>query len=372
MSKWLRDVVLIPLVIALVTGFAFMVWGAWYSGVKWHSPLSTAWLKAILNAPYPLWVTMVAMMFAVGFGWVVVVLRGAWKKANEQIKKFAQREVELLHEVAMSDVHREEADRLRTRVKELERPEPKLHGVWNNSQTFWHLGRKGEEPMMQIGGWIDLTSSNTKDMIYLLAAYINEQRSDISMDVAVKPNTVNHDMVMLYMVPPLETDASKPFTATVVVEDQYNRKYELPIHTFRATTGQAQMPVPTKLAPQLHAAWRSSGWCWVMHDGERVLRISGDGAFVLDNVREPVIFTGVRVERGEYVGTFDNFELKPSEPHFRGLHVDFKGQSPEDRENITAKLTFVDLRGNEYPTPEVTFKPLAEPERFGGLRWPKE
>lgn len=199
---------------------------------------------------------------------------------------------------------------------------------------------------MQIGGWIDLTSSNTEEMIYLLAAYINGQRSDTFLDVEVKPNVVNHKMVMLYMVPPLEIDATKPFTATVVVEDQYNRKYELPNHTFRATPG-GQMPVSTKAAPQLHIAWRFSGWCWVMHDGERVLRISGDATFVLDNVREPVIFTSVRVERGEYVGTFDNFELKPSEPHFRGLNVDFTGQSPKGRENITAKLTFVDLRGNE-------------------------
>ena len=40
----------------------------------------------------------------------------------------------------------------------------------------------------------------------------------------------------------------------------------------------------------------------------------GDGTFLLDNCREPVIFTGVHVERGEYVGTFDNFELKPNKP----------------------------------------------------------
>jgi hypothetical protein len=43
---------------------------------------------------------------------------------------------------------------------------------------------------MQIGGWIDLTSSNTDEVIYLLAAYVDGRRSDIFMDVAVKPNIV--------------------------------------------------------------------------------------------------------------------------------------------------------------------------------------
>jgi len=127
-------------------------------------------------------------------------------------------------------------------IEKLNAKGPRLHGVWNNSQTFWHLGRRGQEPMMQIGGWIDLTSSNTDEVIYLLTAYIDEQRSDIFIDVSVKPNIVNRDQVVLYMVPSLESDSTKPFAATVIVEDQHNRKYELPRHIFRATPGQAQIP----------------------------------------------------------------------------------------------------------------------------------
>lgn len=96
--------------------------------------------------------------------------------------------------------------------------------------------------MMQIGGWIHLTSSNTDEVIYLLAAYIDGRQSDIFMDVAVKPHAVNEEQVVLYMVPPLETDATKPFTATIVVEDQYNRKHTLPVQSFRATSSQAPPP----------------------------------------------------------------------------------------------------------------------------------
>jgi hypothetical protein len=117
------------------------------------------------------------------------------------------------------------------------------------------MGRQGEAPAMQIGGWIDLTTSNTKEVVFLLAAYIGEHRSQIFVEVEVKPNVVNRCMVMLFIVPPLETDATKPFDATIVVEDQYNRKFSLPLHRFRATPGQTQLPtsVPGKPAPKLHA-----------------------------------------------------------------------------------------------------------------------
>jgi hypothetical protein len=259
-------------------------------------------------------------------------------------------------------------------IEKLKAKEPRLHGVWNQAQAFWHMGRQGEAPGMQIGGWIDLTSSNTEDVMFLLAAYIGEHRSQLFMDVEVRPNVVNRCMVMLFMVPPLETDATKPYDATIVVEDQYNRKFSLPLQRFRATTGQTPFPtsVPGKPAPKLHVSWRGvSGWCWAQHEGERVLRISGDGPILLENVQEKVIITGALIEGAEFVGVFDNFELSPGEATFRGMNVDFKGINPVDKEPVTVKLTFVDLRGNRYPTNETTFKPLSLPNRFGGLPWPQ-
>jgi hypothetical protein len=236
------------------------------------------------------------------------------------------------------------------------------------------MGRQGEAPMMQIGGWIDLTSSNTEDVLYLLAAYIGGQRSQIFVDVEVKPTFVNRSMVMLYMVPPLEMDTTKAYDATIVVEDQYNRKFTLPPQQFRATPGQTPFPAPgpAKPAPKLHISWRGfSGWCWVQHGGERVLRISGDGPILLENVQDKALITGVLIEGAEFVGAFHNFELTPGEPTFRGMNLDFKGISPEGKEPVKVNLTFVDLRGNKYPTTEATFKPLPSPEQYGGLPWPR-
>jgi hypothetical protein len=44
-----------------------------------------------------------------------------------------------------------------------------------------------------------------------------------------------------FFVPPLEKDPERPFTATIVVEDHQNRRYELPRTTFRATPGPQQV-----------------------------------------------------------------------------------------------------------------------------------
>jgi hypothetical protein len=50
---------------------------------------------------------------------------------------------------------------------------------------------------------------------------------------------------------------------------------------------------------------------------------------------------------------------------------DFKGINPEDKEPVKVKLTFVDLRGNKYPTNETIFKPLSLPKQHGGLPLPQ-
>ena len=93
--------------------------------------------------------------------------------------------------------------------------EPILHGVWNPSQAFWHMGRKANDPSMQIGGWITLSTSNTDETLHLLAAYIGERRADIFMPVSVKPGAVEDQMVMLFFTPPLTENPNEPFTATI-------------------------------------------------------------------------------------------------------------------------------------------------------------
>lgn len=126
-----------------------------------------------------------------------------------------------------------EKERLEQQVVELTRAGPRIHGVWKSSQTFWHLGRRGMEEVMQIGGRIHLTSSNTDQVLHLLAAYIDGKRLDFSEPVSVRPDLIEDEQVVLYISPPLESDVTRPFTATIVLEDHENRMHTLPTHTFQ-------------------------------------------------------------------------------------------------------------------------------------------
>lgn len=354
MNQKTKESWVIPSIVALATGLPlgilFMFLGLWLAGTPIHASFSFDWVKIVLSTALPTWVTLVVVA-------VAAILMGI----------FLRQRAKTAEQKALNEEFTVEIETLKTK-------EPRLHGVWNQSQAFWHMGRHGEAPAMQIGGWIDLTSSNTKEVMFLLAAYISERRSQMFTDVEVKPNVVNRCMVMLFMVPPLETDAMKPYDATIVVEDQYNRKFSLPLQRFRATPGQTQFPtsVPEEAAPKLHISWRgNSGWCWTQHEGERVVRISGDGPILLENVEDKVLITGVLIEGAEFVGVFDNFELAPGRGTFRGMNLDFKGINPKDKNPVTVKMTFVDLRGNKYPTSETTFKPLSSPKGYGGLPWPQ-
>lgn len=351
---------MIPTIIALATGILWL----WLVGTPIHPSFSLGWLKLALSASLPVWVTLTVLLLAVMFAGLFFRERARTAEETENKNSAIQAVGRLDNQIGkLNQEHAAEIEKLNAK-------KPRLHSVWNNSQTFWHLGRKGQEPMMQIGGWIDLTSSNTEEVIYLLAAYIDGQRSDIFMDVAVKPNMVNRDQVMVYMVPPLETDATKPFAAKVVVEDQYNREYELPVHTFRATPGQPPPPPPNveKPSPVLHASWRAdSAWGWASAHPEEdpIYMVRGDVTLLMDSIVEPVIITGVEIEGAEPVGNFVNFQLTPNQPETRGMRLYFRGKAPKGIDDHTVQLVFKDLKGNRYPTVEHRFKPLPIPERVG-------
>lgn len=359
---------MIPSIIALATGIplgaGFMILGLWLAGTPIQPSFSLHWLRAAFFASLPVWVTLVVLLVAVVFAGLFLRQQARTKQESAHNDSLLQKVRQMEEQIGV--VNREHLAELET----LRAKEPRLHGVWNNSQTFWHLGRKGPEPMMQIGGWIDLTSANTEEILYLLTAYINGQRSDIFMDVAVKPHMVNREQVVLYMVPPLVTETTKPFTATIVVEDQFNRKHELPTQTFRATPGSSPVAPPKveKLGPVLHTSWRGDsawGWASAFPQEDPVYMVRGEVTLLLDNAAEPVIITGVEIEGAEAKGDFENFQLTPGQSETRGLRLYFRGKAPAGNDYYAVQLIFKDLRGNRYPTVEHRFQPLPIPERVG-------
>ena len=60
MRKSRRDDVLVPALIA----FVFMLWGAWYTGVKLHAPFSWAWVTLALAPRIPLWAALFLVLLA--------------------------------------------------------------------------------------------------------------------------------------------------------------------------------------------------------------------------------------------------------------------------------------------------------------------
>jgi hypothetical protein len=238
MLKWLRDVVLVPILIA----FLFMIWGAWYTGVKWHSPLSVEWFKTVLAASIPLWFFLITLI--VGTLGTLKAIKSE-KQRNILAVRCSQLEStadENSNLKSTNEQLRNAVEGLEDRLAKAQSNQPLLHGVWKTSQTFWHLGRKDAQPIMQIGGWITLTTSRTPQPLQILAAYIDGHRAELFLPVTVPPFRTYDRQVVLLMLPPLEIDATKPFTATIVLEDQRNVLHELPRHEFRATPPPAPSP----------------------------------------------------------------------------------------------------------------------------------
>jgi hypothetical protein len=355
-------------VAAAIIGFGVavfsVVYGAYYN--RTHHIAEWSALGNILRAQVPLW-----FVFPLGVLAAICLWKGYfyWRR-NSYLEANAKEEA---HWQTVADVLRTNRDSLEEKLAELERNEPKLHGVWNQAQAFWHKGRHGEEPMTQIGGWIDLTSSNTQDNIFLLAAYVDGRRSEIFIDVPVKPNIVNREMVMLFFHPPLHTFEGKPFEATIVVEDQFNRKYELPSQTFRATAS----PMPSrKPEPKLHASWlATSDWGWVgsslVDEGFRTYIIRGEVTFLLENAPEPIYIVGVDIEGAKSMGDFENFALTSGQTEKRSMNLYFQGKAPEGNDHYEPALVFRDIKGNRYQTPPHRFIPLPIPERVAIERNPR-
>lgn len=363
-----KDVYVVPFIMAVVVGLLLIPVGAWLTNQPMRAIVTKEGLRSVVYANIPGWGALLLLICILVLAYFLYRLAVRIREFKKEMGERGKENFALIEQMKQKEREHE------AEIEALKKPVPKLHAVWNQVQTFWHMGSSAGKPAMQIVGWIKLNSSDTDEILYLLTAYINDRRAYIFMDVKVEPEVLQDCQVVCFFEPPLETDPNVPFTATIVVEDHKNRRYELPRQTFRPTPPRTPFPIQTstKAAPELHIAWRGiSGWCWTQYQDERVVRLSGDGPIQLDNISERVMMIGVRIEGAEFVGAFDNFNLEPGQPVFRGMNLDFRGIHPKGKEPLTVKLVFIDLRGNEYPTKEATFQPVDVPERYNGIPWAK-
>jgi hypothetical protein len=126
-----------------------MVWGAWYTGVKWHSPFSAAWLKAVLGAPIPMW------MFLASFLSLVVIFP-RWARTFHK--------------------------------------KPVVHMTVSPNTRCWALRQEGGEAVMRIMCDVKFAVSNSTRTVTLVSAYLEK----------TKPYYHLHEPIR---VPPLLTNA---------------------------------------------------------------------------------------------------------------------------------------------------------------------
>jgi hypothetical protein len=162
----------------------------------------------------------------------LVASKSVLQACNQDLKAENDR---LEHRIAELTELQREKDRLEQQIAELTSTGPRLHGVWNNSQTFWHVGRKDTQRVMRIGGRINLASSNTGEVLHLLAGYIEGQRMDLVEPISIRPDVIEDEQVVLCVSPPIDADEKCSFTASIVLEDHQNRFHTLPKHSFRPT-----------------------------------------------------------------------------------------------------------------------------------------
>jgi hypothetical protein len=165
-----KDVILIPCIIAAIFMVVGIPLGAWYTNQPMRTLVTIQGVKGIIFASIPGWVVLILLVLLVCACYVLYRKRCHVLELEEEVEGKHCTNVTLAEQIQKAK--REHV----AEIEAIKSKEPKLHGVWNVSQSFWHLGRQGDAPMMQIGSWIDLTSSNTKDVVYLLAAYIEDQR----------------------------------------------------------------------------------------------------------------------------------------------------------------------------------------------------
>jgi hypothetical protein len=126
MQQKTKELWVIPIIITLGTGIPLTLLGLWLSGTPIHPSFSFSWMKVALSASLPMWVTLAVVL-------VAAILTGL----------FLRQRAKTAEQKALTDVRTAEIERLRA-------TEPKLHGVWNQAQTFWTIAKQGETLSMQI------------------------------------------------------------------------------------------------------------------------------------------------------------------------------------------------------------------------------
>lgn len=224
-TKWLAALV----ITIVVTG--------WIKGEQLKGLDSLAKLKVILTLKCPFWLVLLLGAVASWCGWQAYSL---WRR--RRINEGRAKVMDMRHTV--NAVLKQKVAELEAKVADMQSKEPRLHVSWHPNQTFWAIGRTGvgpgAEPLIQIGGWAHISTSNTHQELILTSAYLDGTEPVVMLTVKVPPHRPIYTQLFTFVIP-VTAKAGEPLRTRLIVVDHKNRKHVLEEHKFRWVGTQQQI-----------------------------------------------------------------------------------------------------------------------------------
>lgn len=234
MKQRTKDIYLIPSCIGIGLLLVGLPLSAWYTKQPVRTIVTWTGIKGILFAKVYAWADIFLLLLAVVLLYLFYRLRQTTNVLRTESASRHQTNLKLAEHIQqMTKEHKAE-------VEQLKAGKAKIHVAWNKMQSFWGLGRVGNEPCIQIGGWAHISASDTNEEIIITDAYIEGTESRVTPPVKIHPNFVGYKQLFTY-VSPVIAKAGQPLKTKLILVDHKNRKYVLDEHTFRFIGSQQQI-----------------------------------------------------------------------------------------------------------------------------------
>lgn len=259
MDQKIKELWIIPIIIAvsvgLVLGLMFMIWGAWYSGIQLHSPLSFVWLSAVFTTQIPMWF----LLLIVAFGSLVL---GLYRRQIARTRFETNRNVALEGAIKQLGENQQELnERHAAEIRRLSSPEPVLHMSWQGTSHWWWV-ELGAQPIIRIGGDVLATVDNIKETVTLTNVRIEgAEFVGNLMPFKIEPG----ETIEKYLSLPfrgLSPEPNRPLTVKLLFEDLKGRIFEIRPVTFHASSSHpaASSASHSSISPSEISPTSPSGW----------------------------------------------------------------------------------------------------------------
>jgi hypothetical protein len=231
MDQRIKEQWVIPSIIALgvgsVLGVLFMVWGAWYTGIKLHALFSPAWVETIISVRLPMWVTLLTC--AIG-----AVIFGMYRSQAVRVENEKSQKAALRHELKSAESQLEKANAEHAyELDKLKNPCPVLHMSWYGT-SGWIWSGYETESVLSIQGDVTITMDNIQDKVTFISVHLEGAEyignfEPFKIDVG---ETTTRSMILNFRG--LHPEIDRPLTVQLTFEDLKGKVYPTKPESFSA------------------------------------------------------------------------------------------------------------------------------------------